>query len=203
MLRAEILFQTCGTGKSQWGWPEVLLVLWEGGWEWTRLTKSIYISIEITCLSSLFSLLSSLYTYSLLVYSSLVAEYTRKRHRFLPCVIFALKTRRFVRGCPKKVEKTSSENTTFENSEHPYRTCGPPGGLFCFSVPPLRHGRGSSPMSFSFWKLAFRSWLSQKSRKNVKRKHYFWKFGAPLSHLRLVRRDFFLLVCLGTSAAEW
>ena len=29
-----------------------------------------------------------------------------------------------VRGCPKKVEKTSSEHTTFEISEHPYRTCG-------------------------------------------------------------------------------
>ena len=95
-----------------------------------------------------------------------------------------------VRGYPKKVEKTSSENTTFENSEHPYRTCGSPGGLFCSSVPPLRHGRGSSPMSFSFWKLAFRSWLSQKSRKNVKRKHHFWKFGAPLSHLRLFRLIF-------------
>ena len=35
-------------------------MLWEGGWEWTRLTKSIHISIEITCLSSLFSPRSSL-----------------------------------------------------------------------------------------------------------------------------------------------
>ena len=160
---------TCGGYKQD---PAVLLLmLWEGGWEWTRLIKSKYISIEITCLSSLFSLLSSLfsllsslfsllssllsllsslYPYSLLVYSSLRAELTQLRTRFLPYVIFALKTRRFVRGYPKKVEKTSSENTTFKNSEHPYRTCGPPGGLFCSSVPPLRHGRGSSPMSFSF-----------------------------------------------------
>ena len=37
------------------------------------------------------------------------------------------------------------------------------------------------------------SWLSPKSRKNVKRKHYFCKIGAPLSHLRLARLDFFLL----------
>ena len=37
-----------------------------------------------------------------------------------------------VRGCPKKVEKTSSENTTFAKSEHPYRTCGSPGGRFFF-----------------------------------------------------------------------
>ena len=34
---------------------------------------------------------------------------------------------------PKKVEKTSSDNTTFENSVHPYRTCGSLGGFF-FSV---------------------------------------------------------------------
>ena len=37
-----------------------------------------------------------------------------------------------VRGCPKKVEKTSSKNTTFEISEHPYRTCGSLGGIFFF-----------------------------------------------------------------------
>ena len=42
-------FKICGIGKSQWGWPEVLLMLWEGGWEWARLTKSKYISIEVTC----------------------------------------------------------------------------------------------------------------------------------------------------------
>ena len=41
-----------------------------------------------------------------------------------------------VRGCPKKVEKTSSENTTFAKSEHPYRTCGSLGGnLFFFDFP--------------------------------------------------------------------
>ena len=27
----------------------MLLILWEGGWEWARLTKSKYISIEVTC----------------------------------------------------------------------------------------------------------------------------------------------------------
>ena len=41
-----------------------------------------------------------------------------------------------VRGCPKKVEKTSSENTTFAKSEHPYRTCGSLGwNLFFFDFP--------------------------------------------------------------------
>jgi len=34
-------------------------MLWEGVWEWTRLTKSKYISIEITRLSSM---LTSIYT---------------------------------------------------------------------------------------------------------------------------------------------
>ena len=33
---------------------------------------------------------------------------------------------------PKKVEKTSSENTTFKNSMRPYRTCGSSGGIFFF-----------------------------------------------------------------------
>ena len=90
-------------------------MLLEGGWEWTRLTKSLHISIEITCLS----LLSSLYTYSLLVYSSLVAEYTRNPVGFLPYVIFAFKTLHSAADVPKKVEKTSSKNTIFEISEHP------------------------------------------------------------------------------------
>ena len=100
------------------------------------------------------------------------------------------------RSCPKKVEKTSSENTTFAKSEHPYRTCGSLGGIFSSSI-----------FQFSIKNLSFRSWLSLKSRKNVKRKHvfqknafgcglslksrknvkrkhYFSKFGAPLSHFR-------------------
>ena len=92
---------------------------------------------------------SCFYTYSLLVYSSLVAELARLRVGFLPYVIFVLKTLHSVADVPKKVEKTSSENTTFENSEHPYRTCGSPGGLFLFrflpstpeAVPPLCHFR--------------------------------------------------------------
>ena len=100
--------------------------------------------------SSLLFLL--LHTYSLLVYSSLVAELTRLRHGFLPYVIFALKTLHSAADVPKKVEKTSSENTTFENSEHPYRTCGSPGGLFLFrflpstpeAVPPLWHFRSEN-----------------------------------------------------------
>ena len=72
--------------------------------------------------------------------------------RFLPYVTAAVpplchfrsENLHFVRGCPKKVEKTSSENTTFENSEHPYRTCGSSGWFFYLF--------GSSPMSVFLWK---------------------------------------------------
>ena len=109
-------------------------MLWEGGWEWARLTKSKYISIEVTCPPP-----PPPPPYLLLI-SILLPLPVRSRpiDHSSPPVVFALKSRRFVRSCPKKVEKTSSENTTFENSEHPYRTCGSPGGLFLFSVPPLR-----------------------------------------------------------------
>ena len=61
---------------------------------------------------------------------------------------------------PRKVEKTSSDITTF---------------------------------SFSSWNRSFRCGRPLKSRKNVKRKHCFWKFGAPLSHLRLFRLIFLSL----------
>ena len=45
---------------------------------------------------------------------------------------------------PKKIEKTSSENTAFEISEHPYHTCGSSGCVFFLF--------GSSPMSVFPWK---------------------------------------------------
>ena len=35
-------------------------MLWEGGWEWARLTKSKYISIEVTCPPPPFLLLISI-----------------------------------------------------------------------------------------------------------------------------------------------
>ena len=43
-------------------------MLWEGGWEWARLTKSKYISTEITCLLLLLLLLL-LHSYSLYIYT--------------------------------------------------------------------------------------------------------------------------------------
>ena len=104
-------------------------MLWEGGWEWARLTKSKYISIEVTCPPPYLLLISILLP--------LPVRRPCDRSASSPPVVFGLKSRRFVRSCPKKVEKTSSENTTFENSEHPYRTCGSPGQFFSLSVPPL------------------------------------------------------------------
>ena len=44
--------------------------------------------------------------------------------------------------------------------------------------------------------LSFRCGRPQKSRKNVKRKHYFCKFGAPLSHFRLLGRSRLFLAFL-------
>ena len=98
-------------------------MLWEGGWKWTRLTKSKYISIEVICPPP-FLLLIYIYTpppfwgYDRLLSPSLAAAPPENLHS--------------VRSCPKKVEKTSSKNITFAKSEHPYRTCGSPGGIFFF-----------------------------------------------------------------------
>ena len=58
--------------------------------------------------------------------------------------VFFPKTYHSAAGCPKKVENTSSENTTFDNSEHPYRTCGSSVCVFFLF--------GSSPMSVFLWK---------------------------------------------------
>ena len=99
-------------------------MLWEGGWEWARLTKSKYISIEVTCPPPPPPPPPYLFLISILL--PLPVRSAAIRPVPPPPVGFGLKTRRFVRSCPKKVEKTLSENTTFENSEHPYRTCGSP-----------------------------------------------------------------------------
>ncbi len=119
-------------------------MLWEAGWEWARLTKSKYISIEITCPSSFFLLPSSFlllpssfYPYSLLVYSSLRAELTRLRVGFLPYVIFALKTRRFVRSYPKKVEKRQAKTPLLKIRSTPIALAALPADFSIFSVPPL------------------------------------------------------------------
>ena len=61
-----------------------------------------------------------------------VPKKSKKRQAKTQLCHFRSENLYFVRGCPKKVEKTSSENTTFEISEHPYRTCGFPTDFFFF-----------------------------------------------------------------------
>ena len=98
----------------------MLLVLWEGGWEWRRLTKSIYISIEITCPSSFFLLpssffllpssffLLSLFLINILFLAGRVDAQTAP---VPPLCHFRSENLHSVRSYPQKVEKTSSKNT--------------------------------------------------------------------------------------------
>ena len=89
---------------------------------------------------SLFSLLSSLFSLYLFLISILFprGRVDATPGRLPPLSHFRPENLHSVRGYPKKVEKTSSKNTTFENSEHPYRTCG---SRLTFSL------LGSSPTS--------------------------------------------------------
>ena len=86
---------------------------------------------------SLFSLRSSLYPYSLLVYSSLRAECTRLRARFLPCVIFALKTCISFGAIPKKSKKRQAKTLLLKIQSTPIALAALAADLSSFSVPPL------------------------------------------------------------------
>ena len=44
--------------------------------------------------------------------------------------VFYIKNNHLATDVPNKIEKTLSENTTFANSEHPYRTSGLSAGSF-------------------------------------------------------------------------
>ena len=86
---------------------------------------------------SLFSLLSSLYLYSLLVYSSLRAECTRKPTRFLPYVIFVLKTCISFVAVPKKSIKRQAKTPLLKIWSTPIALAALPADFSIFSVPPL------------------------------------------------------------------
>ena len=58
----------------------------------------------------------------------------KKYRRFDPLAQNRSKTYHSVADVPKKVEKTSSDNTTFANLEHPYRTSGLSAGSFASIV---------------------------------------------------------------------
>ena len=73
-------------------------------------------------------------------------------------------------GVPQKVgKKTSSENTTFENSEHPYRTSGPSAASFDFLRSLIFDHQPIIPLRTSL----------KTSKKNVKREPYFYKNLTP------------------------
>ena len=108
----------------------MMLMLWEGGWEWTRLIKSIKIFQMRSGPPPPPPFLLLIYIYSssplLGVRSYAISSGAP------PLAPPPPENLHSVRSCPKKVEKTSSENTTFAKSEHPYRTCGSLGGIFFF-----------------------------------------------------------------------
>ena len=70
---------------------------------------------------------------------------------------------------PKKVEKTSSENITFVNSEHPYRTSGPSAASFDFLRSLFFDQKLIIPLRTS----------PKKSKKTSSEKHTFTKIEHP------------------------
>ena len=138
----------------------------------------------------------SLYPYSLLIYSSLRAEWARKPVGFLPCLIFVLKTCIPFGAVPKKSKKRQAKTLLLKFRSTPIALAALPADfssslIFQFSIKNLsfrswlsQKSRKNVKRKHVFQKFAFGCGLSLKSRKNVKRKHYFWKFGAPLSHFR-------------------
>ena len=163
-------------------------MLWEGGWEWTTLI----ISSEIWSSSSSSSSIPTPYIYILLLPPSggMLASY------LLLEVSLPLKIcKRFV-AIPKKSKKRQAKTLLLHNRSTPIALAACPTGflsslVFQFSIKKLsfrwrlsQKSRKNVKRKHVFQKNAFGCGLSLKSRKNVKRKHYFWKFGAPLSHFR-------------------
>ena len=160
-------------------------MLWEGGWEWARLTKSKYISIEVTCPPPPpppFLLLVYIYTppppfwgYArMLSPPVLLRSLLRSLLRPLKiCIPFV--------AVPKKSKKRQAKTLLLQNRSTPIALAARPAGFFSFSI-----------FQFSIKNLSFRQRLSLKSRKNVKRKHVFQKFafgcGLSLKSRKNVKR---------------
>ena len=140
----------------------MMLMLWEGGWEWTRLN----ISNEIW--SSSFSFIPTPYIYILLLPPSggMIDPYLllSLAPPLKICIPFV--------AVPKKSKKRQAKTLLLQNRSTPIALAARPAGFFSSSI-----------FQFSIKNLSFRSWLSLKSRKNVKRKHVFQKiaFGCGLS----------------------
>ena len=80
---------------------------------------------------------------------------------------------------PNKVDKSSSENTTFEHLEHSYPTSGPSAGSFDFLCSLTFDQKPTIPLRTSL-----------KKSKKCWAKTILLKNRTPLSHLRLWRHDF-------------
>ena len=132
----------------------MMLMLWEGGWEWTTLT----ISSEIWSSSS--SSIPTPYIYILLLPPSggMLAPYLllSLRRPLKICIPFV--------AVPKKSKKRQAKTLLLQNRSTPIALAARSAGFFSSSI-----------FQFSIKNLSFRSWLSLKSRKNVKRKHVFQK----------------------------
>ena len=166
----------------------MLRMLWEGGWEWTTLI----ISSEIWSFSFSFSFIPTPYIYILLLPPSggMLAPY------LLLSLLRPLKICIPFVAVLKKSKKRQAKTLLLQNRSTPIALAARSAGFFSssifqFSIKNLSFrswlslkSRKNVKRKHVFQKFAFGCGLSLKSRKNVKRKHYFWKFGAPLSHFR-------------------
>ena len=136
-------------------------MLWEGGWEWARLTKSKYISIEVTCPPPPpppFLLLIYIYILLLPPSGGMLDPYLllSLRGPLKICIPFG--------AVLKKSKKRQAKTLLLQNRSTPIALAARSAGFFSSSI-----------FQFSIKNLSFRSWLSQKSRKTRQAETHFSK----------------------------
>ena len=138
-------------------------MLWEGGWEWARLTKSKYISIEVTCPPPP----PPPPPYLLLI--SILLPLPVRTHAIRsvpPPLSFSLSKVGVSFGAVlKKSKKRQAKTLLLKIRSTPIALAALPASFFRSRFLPC--------VSLVSQNLSFRCGLSLKSRKNVKRKHYF------------------------------
>ena len=132
---------TCGGYKQD---PAVLLLmLWEGGWEWTRLNKSKCISIEITCPPPYLLLISILLP---------LPVNWQTLGPLPPPLSFSLsKVGVSFRAVLKKSKKRQAKTLLLKIRSTPIALAALPADFSIFSVPPLCQFSFEKPMIF--WSL--------------------------------------------------
>ena len=150
-------------------------MLWEGGWEWARLTKSKYISIEVTCPPPpppppyllLISILLPRPPYSLSI------------RRVPPPLSFSLSKVGVSFGAVlKKSKKRQAKTLLLKIRSTPIALAALPADFSIFSVPPLCQFSFEKPMIF--WSLVqIFDILSKKTidfhRFSLKSWSFLWK----------------------------